>query len=82
MLNSRIDPVRQKMSNPTWKELIARCQTDGVDLSAKTMYGINMFTKVYYIRAIPRQIVMQSVQQMAMGMHDKKSVENDFCTRL
>jgi len=38
ILNSRIDPVRQKMSNPTWKDLIARCQADGVDLSAKAMY--------------------------------------------
>ena len=26
------------MSNPTWKELIARCKSDGVDLSAKSMY--------------------------------------------
>ncbi|XP_065894835.1 uncharacterized protein [Dysidea avara] len=35
MLNSRIDPVRQKMNNPTWKDLIARCQSNGIDLSAK-----------------------------------------------
>ena len=41
MLNSRIDPVRQKMNNPTWKDLITRCQTDGVDLSARTMYVVN-----------------------------------------
>ncbi|XP_065883616.1 xanthine dehydrogenase-like isoform X2 [Dysidea avara] len=43
MLNSRIDPVRQKMNNPTWKDLITRCQTDGVDLSARTM--VNLKTK-------------------------------------
>ena len=38
ILNSRIDSVRKKMKSPSWKELIAKCFSDGVNLSASYMY--------------------------------------------
>ncbi|KAK7469512.1 hypothetical protein BaRGS_00036491, partial [Batillaria attramentaria] len=33
-LKARMEPVRQKMDNPTWKELVKECWNQGVDLSA------------------------------------------------
>ena len=37
-LKSRVDPASQKLKNPTWKDLVARCKSNGKDLSAKSMY--------------------------------------------
>ena len=34
-LNTRLNQVRQTMSNPTWQELVNQCYNLGVDLSAK-----------------------------------------------
>ncbi|XP_067656036.1 uncharacterized protein [Haliotis asinina] len=35
-LKARMDPVRAKMSNPTWQQLVAQCYAQGVDLSARS----------------------------------------------
>jgi hypothetical protein len=35
MLNERIEPVREKNPDASWKEIIAMCGLQGVDLSAK-----------------------------------------------
>ena len=37
ILNKVIDPVRQTMPTATWPELIAKCYSEGLDLSAKFM---------------------------------------------
>ncbi|XP_069131710.1 xanthine dehydrogenase-like [Argopecten irradians] len=34
-LLARIAPVKAKMSNPTWKELVQKCGSEGVDLTAR-----------------------------------------------
>lgn len=34
-LKTRMDPVRQKMKDPTWQELVAECYQEGVDLCAR-----------------------------------------------
>ncbi|XP_046559716.1 xanthine dehydrogenase-like [Haliotis rubra] len=35
-LKTRMDPVKAKMSNPTWQQLVAQCYAQGVDLSARS----------------------------------------------
>lgn len=37
---SRLTPVREKLKNPTWKELIYAAYEENIDLSAKCMYVI------------------------------------------
>jgi len=34
-LNTRLNAVKQTMTNPTWQELVAQCYNVGVDISAK-----------------------------------------------
>ncbi|XP_046559775.1 indole-3-acetaldehyde oxidase-like [Haliotis rubra] len=35
-LKTRMAPVKAKMSNPTWQQLVAQCYAQGVDLSARS----------------------------------------------
>ena len=58
-LNDRIDPVRRSMSGePTWKEVIAKCFEERVDLSAKALYDVNTYTP-YSNHPLPSQPHLQ-----------------------
>ena len=37
ILNTRLNAVRETMSNPTWAELVAQCYNLGIDLSVKVL---------------------------------------------
>ena len=41
ILNKVIDPIRETMPSASWPELIAKCYSEQVDLSAKFMYVIS-----------------------------------------
>lgn len=41
ILNKVIDPIRKTMPSAPWPELIAKCYSEQVDLSAKFMYVIS-----------------------------------------
>ena len=37
-LLERMKPVREKMNDPTWQELVQRCYSENIDLQSTYMY--------------------------------------------
>uniref|UniRef100_A0A0A9YL90 Indole-3-acetaldehyde oxidase n=1 Tax=Lygus hesperus TaxID=30085 RepID=A0A0A9YL90_LYGHE len=50
-LSKRLEPVRKKMNNPTWKELIKQAFTEGVDLMATGWYSHTTGNSEYSVYA-------------------------------
>ncbi|PZC82143.1 hypothetical protein B5X24_HaOG210951 [Helicoverpa armigera] len=66
VLNDRLKPIRAKLDNPSWEELISQAYTDGVDLQATGMFSLSD-TKTYDVYAVG---ILELEVDILTGNHD------------
>ncbi|KAJ0176239.1 hypothetical protein K1T71_008413 [Dendrolimus kikuchii] len=68
ILNKRFEPVRAKLKNPSWQEIVTQAYTDGVNLQASYMFSyVNDGVKPYNVYAVG---IMELEVDILTGNHD------------
>ncbi|XP_072940393.1 xanthine dehydrogenase-like [Epargyreus clarus] len=71
-LLERLEPVKKKMGNPTWEELVFEAHNSGVNLQASYMYKTSEPVKPYDIYGV---VVLEVEVDILTGNHDIKRVD-------
>lgn len=73
ILNKRLEPVKAKLKNPSWEEIIAQAHEDGIDLQATYMFSnIRDDVKPYDVYAVG---ILEVEVDILTGNHDVLRVD-------
>ncbi|KAJ0176240.1 hypothetical protein K1T71_008414 [Dendrolimus kikuchii] len=68
ILNKRFEPVREKLKNPSWQEMVTQAYTDGINLQASYMFSnVNDGVKPYDVYAVG---ILELEVDILTGNHD------------